>query len=106
MVAYGVLMLAGGAMGYATARSLKSLIAGVVSAVLIGIAYYLSREHPRLGFGIGAAVSAGLILVFVIRVQEILAQTPAKSVASNIGLASLSGIVALYLLYALTQSRA
>ena len=99
-------MLLGGVMGYAKAHSTKSLIAGITSALLLGAAAYLSRQQPRVGFGLGAAVAVGLIVVFVIRIQEISAQTSPGSVGSNIGLTTLSGGVALYLLYALSQSRA
>lgn len=106
MAVYGVLMLAGGGMGYATAHSVKSLIAGIVSAVLLGVAFVVSRQQPRLGLGLGAAVAAGLIVVFVIRIQELSAQVPPKSTASNIALAALSAAVALFLLFALSKAKA
>ncbi len=106
MAVYGVLMLGGGAMAYAKAHSAKSLIAGIVSAALIGVAFFLSRQQPRIGFGLGAAVAIGLVVVFVRRIQEISAQTPPGPIGSNIGLAVLSGFMALYLLFVLSQAKA
>ena len=99
-------MLLGGVGGYAIAHSAKSLIAGIVSAVLIGAAYYVSGQQPRVGFGIGAIVAIGLIIVFVIRIRELLAKIPPGSIGMNVGLCVLSGIVAVFLLAALAQARA
>ena len=106
MVVYGVLMLVGGIGGFAVSHSSKSLIAGIVSAVLLGVAYAVSRQQPKLGFGIGVVVAASLIVVFIRRIQELLAKVPPGSVGMNIGLCTLSGIVALFLLIAAFQARA
>jgi uncharacterized membrane protein (UPF0136 family) len=106
MVVYGALMFVGGIGGFVIGHSNKSLMAGFTSAVLMGVAYYLSRQQPKVGFGIGAAVAAGLIVVFVIRIQELLAKTPPGSIGMNAGLCALSGATALFLLIALIQVRA
>lgn len=99
-------MLFGGVMGYAKAHSPKSLIAGIASALLIGVAFFLSRQQPKIGFGLAAAVAISLVVVFVRRIQELSAQTPPGSIGSNVGLAVLSGGMALYLLYIISQARA
>src|SRR5690348_12416727 len=67
MVAYGILMLLGGIGGYAMAKSVPSLIAGIASAILIGVAYSLSRTQPRAGLGLGTVVAVALVAVFVHR---------------------------------------
>ena len=105
MAVNGVLMLGGGLAGYAKAHSKPSLIAGIASAILLGLACYVSIKQPRLGLGIGAAVGIGLIVVFVRRIQELSAQIPPGSTGPNIGLCALSGAVAIFLLVALSQIR-
>jgi uncharacterized membrane protein (UPF0136 family) len=105
MLVYGVLMFVGGIGGYFVGKSPKSLIAGIVSLALIGFAYTLSRQQPRTAFAIGAVVAVGLVIVFVIRIQELLAKTPPGSIGMNVGLCALSGIVALFLLAATFQAR-
>ena len=105
MAVYGLLMLVGGVGGYAKAHSAKSLIAGIVSGALIGLAYNLSRQQPRAGFGVAAVVALGLVAVFVIRIQELSAQVPPGSTGMNVALCALSGAVALYLMYVISQVR-
>ena len=105
MAVYGVLMLGGGLAGYATKHSKPSLIAGLVSAVLLAIACVVSRNNPRAGFGLGASVAVVLIVVFAIRIRDLLAQTPPLSISSNIGLSALSAVVALFLIYAVSRTR-
>ncbi|HLJ20318.1 MAG TPA: TMEM14 family protein [Stellaceae bacterium] len=102
---YAVLMLGGGFMGYAKAHSSGSLIAGIVSAVLLGVAWFLAGQQPRLGFGLGAAVAVGLVILFANRVREIAAGITPGTTGSNIGLAALSGIVAIVLIVALAKAR-
>ena len=106
MAVYGLLMLGGGVGGYAKAHSKPSLIAGIVSAILLGAAYYISLKQPRVGLAIGAAVGLGLVIVFVRRIQELSAQTPPGNTSSSIGLCALSGIVALFLLFAVSRVHA
>jgi uncharacterized membrane protein (UPF0136 family) len=106
MLVYGLLMFGGGLGGYAVAHSKLSLAAGIISALLLGLAYYVSLQQPRVGFGIGAVVAGGLVIVFVRRIQELLAKTPPGSPGMNIGLCTLSALVALYLLFALSRARA
>ena len=105
MIVYGALMLVGGLVGYMVVRSSGSLIAGVSSGVILGATTYGSQKNPRLGFGIGAAVAAALVVVFIIRIRECLAKTPPTSIGSNVGLCVLSAIVCVYLLSAANKAR-
>ncbi len=101
---YGVLMLIGGIGGYAKAHSKPSLIAGIVSGILMGVAFYLTRQQPRTGFGLGALVALGLVVVFIRRIQELSAQAPPGSIGMNVALCALSGIVAALLAIAAVQT--
>jgi uncharacterized membrane protein (UPF0136 family) len=103
---YGVVMFVGGLVGFFVGKSTKSLAAGIVSLVVIGGAYAVSRQQPKVGFAIGALAAAGLVAVFLIRIQDLLAQTPPGKIGSNIGLTALSASVAVFLLIALVRSRA
>ena len=105
MAVYAVSMLVGGIGGYVKAHSMKSLIAGILSGVVVGAAYFISNQNPKVGLCIGGAVAVALIIVFVIRIQELLAQTPPGSIGMNIGLCSLSAVVAVFLFYAASQVR-
>jgi len=105
MIVFGALMLVGGIGGYAKAHSIGSLSAGIGSALAMAVAWYVSRQQPKVGFIIGAIVAAALVAVFVHRIQQLLAQTPPGSIGMNIGLCSLSAITALFLLFAGLQSR-
>lgn len=105
MAVFGVLMLIGGIGGYAKAHSMGSLMAGLGSGLAMAVAWYISRQQPKVGFIIGTVIAAVLVAVFIHRIQQLLAQTPPGSVGMNIGLCSLSAITALFLLYACIQSR-
>jgi uncharacterized membrane protein (UPF0136 family) len=61
---YGALTLLGGIIGYATAKSRASLIAGGVSGLLLMGSAALALTQPGLGLSIAAAVSAGLVYRF------------------------------------------
>ena len=99
MIVYAVLMLGGGAGGYAIAHSKPSLIAGISSAVLMGIACYLSRQSPKLGFGIGVGVAIVLGFLFIHRIQV------THKIMPNAGLSGLSFVVAVVLAMALFQAK-
>ena len=60
LVVYGVLLIAGGVMGYASKGSMASLIAGSVSGVLAILAFGLSLGRPRTGLALGLIVAIAL----------------------------------------------
>lgn len=55
-----VLCLLGGIMGFVKAKSKASIIAGSISAVLLGASFALATVHVKTGL-IAAAVVAGLL---------------------------------------------
>ena len=67
---YTVLMAVGGVMGYVTAKSVWSLVSGIVSGVLLAFALVLVRSQPKAGFGLAAGVAAALVLVFGERLMK------------------------------------
>jgi uncharacterized membrane protein (UPF0136 family) len=89
---YALLMLGGGIGGYAKAHSMPSLISGIVSAVLLGVAFVMIGSNARNGFGLSLFVSGALTLVFFERAMKTSAEPSAMG--RNIGLALLSIVVA------------
>jgi uncharacterized membrane protein (UPF0136 family) len=77
---YAALLLLGGVLGYARARSAPSLVAGVVAAVLMAAAAVLLRHHPRVSLGLGIVVSLALGVFFLRRYQETHKPMPAMLV--------------------------
>ena len=57
MGVYGVLLIAGGMMGFVKAKSRVSLFAGAITGGLCIGATWLSVEHPANGFTIGSLVA-------------------------------------------------
>ncbi len=64
---YGILSIAGGAMGYKQAGSQVSLISGLISGLLLLIGAYLLFGGVASGPIISAIVSLLLVIVFVAR---------------------------------------
>ena len=98
-------MLLGGIGGYAKAHSVPSLMAGIGSGIAMAVAWYLSKQNPKIGIIIGAVVAAALVAVFIHRIQQLQAQTPPGNIGMNVVLCSLSLITAVFLLIAGLQSR-
>jgi uncharacterized membrane protein (UPF0136 family) len=92
LLVFALLMLVGGLMGYKAAGSTASLIAGVASAVVLAIAYFVSRAAPVPGFWLGAATSLALAVVFGMRLAKTGKMMPSGMllVASIIALALLA----------------
>jgi len=65
-----VFVLVGGIMGYTQAKSKASLIAGVVSSVLLAMAFAVTLTNPASGIMAGAVVTGLLIVVFGIRLAK------------------------------------
>ncbi|WP_341732587.1 TMEM14 family protein [Microcoleus sp. EPA2] len=67
---YGTLTLIGGIMGYVKAKSQASLISGLLSGsllILAGIAQILGQSW---GLILAAAISAVLVVVFILRLAK------------------------------------
>ncbi len=64
-VAYGLIALIGGLIGYLKAGSVASLIAGGASGVLLIVAGLLMGSKPRAGLVLGLVVSLALLGRFV-----------------------------------------
>jgi uncharacterized membrane protein (UPF0136 family) len=60
-VAYGLVALIGGLIGFLKAGSVASLVAGGGSGVLLLVAGALVARKPKLGLGLGLAVSLLLL---------------------------------------------
>ncbi len=61
---FGLLTIAGGAVGYFKAGSIVSIVAGAISGALLLIAGFLLPEHRALGLIIGFVVSLLLAVQF------------------------------------------
>ena len=61
---FAALTAAGGAMGYIKAASKASLIAGVVSGLLLALAAHWIPSKPILGATLGTVISASLLARF------------------------------------------
>jgi uncharacterized membrane protein (UPF0136 family) len=57
LVLYGLILIAGGGMGYATEGSLASLAWGAASGLVAIAAFSISLKHPRLGVLLGCVVA-------------------------------------------------
>jgi uncharacterized membrane protein (UPF0136 family) len=67
MGVYGVLLIAGGVMGYVKSKSRVSLFAGAIAGGLCVGATWLSLDQPAEGFTIGSLVALLLTGVFINR---------------------------------------
>ena len=70
LLAYAILMIAGGVMGYATAGSKPSLFAGVGSGVVLIAAWILTRSSPTAGLWLGCVVALLLCVSFAMRLAK------------------------------------
>ncbi len=78
--AYAALLLLGGILGYARARSAPSLAAGVIAAGAMAVAGVLLPHHPRISLGLGILVSLALGAFFLGRYRETRKPMPALPV--------------------------
>ena len=87
-IAYGIVALVGGIIGYLQARSQQSLISGTVSGILLLVAGIANALGHGWGTPLATAVTAVLIVVFVLRFQKTRKFMPA-------GLMVILGVLAL-----------
>jgi uncharacterized membrane protein (UPF0136 family) len=60
-IAFGLLTIAGGVLGYSKARSAISLLAGTIGGILLPVAAFLMPAHAGSGLTLGGLVSLLLI---------------------------------------------
>jgi uncharacterized membrane protein (UPF0136 family) len=87
-IAYGLVALVGGIIGYLQARSQQSLISGTVSGILLLVAGIANALDQEWGTPLATIVTAVLIVVFVLRFQKTRKFMPA-------GLMVILGVLAL-----------
>ena len=80
-----VFVLVGGVIGYTKAKSKASLIAGVISSVLLGAAFAVTLTHPHIGLIAGTVVTCLLDIVFGIRLAKTKKFMPAGLLLSMCG---------------------
>ena len=65
---FGILTIAGGIIGYVKARSVVSIVAGVITGLLLIAAAYVLPDRRELGLGVAFVTSLLLALQFFPRV--------------------------------------
>ena len=64
---FAILVLVGGIIGYAKARSVPSLVSGLISGIALGCASFLIRAQHPAGTLLAAVVTVVLAAIFFIR---------------------------------------
>jgi uncharacterized membrane protein (UPF0136 family) len=103
LAVYGVINVVGGMMGYATAQSMQSLIAGVSFGVLFIALYVLAGQRPLVSYVLGIVLTMILGAFWIYRLGKL--QEEGKSVTMAMGNAGLAVLVILLLIIALFASR-
>ena len=91
-IAYGLLSVVGGIVGYTKVKSKVSLISGSISGILLIAAGFLQLQAPTLGLIIAQIITFLLVVVFSIRFSKTRKLMPA-------GLMLLFGIITLVCLF-------
>ncbi|WP_017315786.1 TMEM14 family protein [Mastigocladopsis repens] len=87
-LAYGILAIVGGIIGYRKANSKVSLVSGSLSGLLLIIAAFVQLQGQTWGLILAAVVTAILVVFFALRVTKTRKFMPA-------GLMAILGVVAL-----------
>ncbi|MBD1935698.1 MULTISPECIES: TMEM14 family protein [Cyanophyceae] len=87
-IAYGILAIIGGIIGYSQAQSKVSLISGIVSGILLILGGVMQLQGQAWGLILATVVTAVLVIVFAIRLAKTRKFMPA-------GLMSVLGLVTL-----------
>ena len=94
---YALLVIAGGIIGYLTAKSRASLIAGLASGAVLLLAWYLFSISFTLALIIGLVVAAALTVVFVRRYQATRKIMPSGMMAGLSALMTILYVVSFFL---------
>lgn len=84
---YGALAIVGGVIGYLQARSLVSLVSGVLSGVLLLLGGLLWSQGNPAGAGLAIGVTAALVIVFIRRWMQTRKAMPAAVMIAAGGIA-------------------
>jgi uncharacterized membrane protein (UPF0136 family) len=76
LLVFAVLMVAGGIYGFVKAESKKSLVAGLLSAILLLGARLITSITPAAGYWMGVAIVGALCIVFLVRLIKTRAFVP------------------------------
>jgi len=76
-IVYMLLLIGGGGMGYAKAKSMPSLIAGVVTGLVALAASLLYDHHPRASLALGTLLAIAVTGIFLSRYRKTGAKMPA-----------------------------
>ncbi len=90
-IAYGILAIIGGIIGYIQARSKASLISGIISGVLLIIGGVMQLQGQSWGLILASVVTVCLIIVFAMRLTKTRKFMPA-------GLMTVLGVAALVIM--------
>jgi uncharacterized membrane protein (UPF0136 family) len=88
-IAYGIMAIIGGIIGYVQAQSKASLISGSISGVLLIIAGVMQLQGQAWGLVLATVVTLVLVIVFAIRLVKTRKFMPA-GLMSVLGLAALA----------------
>ena len=69
-IAYGILVIVGGIIGYVQAQSKASLISGIISGLLLVTAGVMQLQGQGLGLILAIVVTIALIIVFAMRLAK------------------------------------
>lgn len=87
-IAYGMLAIIGGIIGYFQANSQVSLLSGIFTGLLLIIAAYLQLQGQTWGLSLATCITAALVLLFAFRLAKTRKFMPA-------GLMTILGMLAL-----------
>lgn len=94
-IAYGILSLVGGVIGYLQAKSTTSLISGGISGVLLIVMGILQSQGVAWAAAVAIAITVLLIIVFIVRLAKTRKLMPAA-------LMIVAGIIALLMMTLIT----
>ncbi|MFB2936344.1 TMEM14 family protein [Aerosakkonemataceae cyanobacterium BLCC-F154] len=67
ILGYALVVGVGGVFGYLKAKSTKSLLAGLISGLILLVAWFVAIKTPIAGLGVATLMAAVLLVVFITR---------------------------------------
>lgn len=94
MVVTGILIAIGGVIGFIKARSMPSLLSGVISGVLLVVCFVVASQHdPKIGLGAGIVLLTMLEGVFAVRFAKTKKMMPSGMLIGICAIAQLIVII-------------